>query len=59
MNRLTCAVCGDACRGRQWWNRDDGFGVCPRCWREAVKREGLDEATRLYGKPGENHEGDA
>jgi hypothetical protein len=28
---LTCCCCGASTRGRQWWNRDTGFGLCPRC----------------------------
>ena len=28
---LTCCCCGNGTRGRQWWNRDDGYGLCPGC----------------------------
>jgi hypothetical protein len=28
---LTCHVCGESCKGRQWWNRDTGFGTCTPC----------------------------
>lgn len=28
---MICASCGDATRGRQWWNRDKGFGLCLKC----------------------------
>ncbi len=28
---LSCACCGESVRGRQWWNRDTGYGVCKRC----------------------------
>src|SRR5690554_239123 len=31
IQRLRCACCGDMTRGRQWHNRDKGFGLCPRC----------------------------
>jgi hypothetical protein len=29
--RLICAVCGAGCLGRQWYNRDKGFGLCVAC----------------------------
>ena len=29
--RLTCCCCGDIAVGRQWWNRDKGFGLCTNC----------------------------
>lgn len=29
--RLTCCCCGEITRGRQWWNRDTGFGLCDGC----------------------------
>ena len=28
---LTCCCCGAATRGRQWWNRDTGYGLCSKC----------------------------
>lgn len=28
---LTCCCCGSWTRGRQWWNRDTGFGLCDDC----------------------------
>ncbi len=29
--RLTCCCCGSGLIGRQWWNRDTGFGICNNC----------------------------
>ena len=52
---LSCACCGEYCRGKQWWNRDDGYGVCAQCFREEVARSGQIEAERLYGVPGVHH----
>jgi len=45
---LTCACCGQSTRGRQWWNRDTGYGVCPRCADDNTKRygEGLAADTK-------------
>lgn len=28
---LICCTCGRHTRGRQWWNRDKGFGLCDDC----------------------------
>ena len=28
---LTCCCCGEGTRGRQWHNRDLGYGLCPKC----------------------------
>lgn len=53
---LRCACCGGyAPSKRQWFNRDTGYGVCPRCFAEAVKREGEAVAVDHYGKPGIHH----
>lgn len=29
--RLLCACCGAVTSGRQWWNRDTGYGLCDAC----------------------------
>lgn len=28
---LRCCCCNGGTRGRQWWNRDTGFGLCDDC----------------------------
>ena len=28
---LICCCCGQFTKGRQWYNRDKGYGVCPKC----------------------------
>jgi hypothetical protein len=28
---LICACCYGYTRGRQWYNRDTGYGLCPNC----------------------------
>lgn len=30
-SRLICACCGSTAIGRQWWNRDNGYGYCGEC----------------------------
>lgn len=50
---LSCCCCGQGLRGRQWWNRDTGYGICTKCidWQRS---RGLDaEEERLsYGDEG-------
>ncbi len=52
---LQCACCGETTKGRQWWNRDTGWGVCPKCFQWIASKEGQEEAERSYGKPGVHH----
>ena len=28
---LYCNCCGSLTYGRQWWNRDNGYGICVSC----------------------------
>ena len=55
---LRCACCGAGVEGRQWWNRDTGYGVCVGCaeWMES-RRESKphlesEPVSRLYGVRG-------
>jgi hypothetical protein len=46
--RLTCCCCGERTTGRQWWNRDTGYGLCSACiplWL----RHGLQYLTSTNG----------
>lgn len=52
LRSLSCCVCGSGLRGRQWWNRDTGFGICDLCALEQAKRETPEEMVSLYGHPG-------
>ena len=53
IRNLTCCVCGEGTRGRQWHNRDTGFGVCKKCV-EWVKSRGETDANvhSYYGVEG-------
>jgi len=53
VRRLTCCCCGAATRGRQWHNRDTGFGLCAWCAGWIIGR-GMDreEFRRCYGTRG-------
>jgi hypothetical protein len=46
---LTCCCCGKATRGRQWWNRDTGYGLCVECIPLCAKDVKLGEKTSSYG----------
>jgi hypothetical protein len=48
LRRLRCACCDESVLGRQWWNRDLGYGVCLRCAdaNTAEYGEGSPEETR-------------
>jgi hypothetical protein len=51
---LTCCCCGAECHGRQWYNRDTGYGLCPKCakWISSDKRETPESMRENYGDPG-------
>ena len=42
---LKCACCGAWTMGRQWWNQDTGYGLCPKCgeWIAARKIPGISQ----------------
>lgn len=47
---LTCHCCLAETRGRQWWNRDTGFGTCPKCGEWLISRG--EDAEFLTGQRG-------
>lgn len=49
---MTCCVCGNGHRGRQWHNRDDDYGICPDCASEQTKIETPERMQDLYGYKG-------
>lgn len=52
--QLKCSCCGDLTAGRQWWNRDKGYGLCDRCVPFAKNRMNDIEFSQCYGISG-NH----
>ena len=50
---LTCCCCGESTRGQQWWNRDTGYGMCPKCiaWLRGRSTSEA-EIRNLYGVEG-------
>lgn len=47
---LFCACCGASTRGRQWHNRDDGYGLCPDCIAFVSRNETHENLVRAYGQ---------
>ena len=50
---LTCCCCGSGMKGRQWHNRDQGYGLCVKC-ADWIKdgRETKEEMQSAYGSNG-------
>jgi hypothetical protein len=58
IKRLICACCGASAMGRQWWNRDTGFGLCKKCADWIPAKYNMDaEGMRLsYGVRGVHYD---
>lgn len=52
---LLCYCCGASTHGRQWHNRDTGFGLCPQCAEFVGERETAEEMKSCYGLEGYNY----
>ena len=53
IRNLVCCCCGTMTRGRQWWNRDKGFGLCEDCGVNLPEKGVPPEEMRdLYGVAG-------
>lgn len=51
--RLSCCVCGASTKGRQWWNRDTGYGLCEKCADDPrVTSQGAETMRSYYGVRG-------
>ena len=48
---LDCCCCGGGCKGRQWHNRDTGYGLCPKCATWIAERESPEYMQECYGMP--------
>lgn len=51
MKILSCGCCGGRAPGKQHWNHDTGFGLCPRCAVYLAAR-GKNDELKGYGTPG-------
>lgn len=53
VRNLECACCGSGTRGRQWHNRDTGYGFCVSCFDWLSKRgTSAEEIEKNYGVRG-------
>jgi hypothetical protein len=53
---MTCCVCGaHAGLHDQHWNRDTGYGICPRCAAQEAGTTTPDDMRSRYGEPGVNY----
>lgn len=59
---MKCSCCDAYCRGRQWYNRDTGYGLCAKCaaWlkgriERGVCGETVEEMKAGYGVEGEHY----
>ena len=49
---LECCCCGNRTRGRQWFNRDTGYGLCVACVEYCKRGISDDEFRSYYGERG-------
>jgi hypothetical protein len=52
VRELACSCCGGYTRGRQWWNRDKGYGLCIACVAFATKGMSDADIRKTYGERG-------
>ena len=52
IKELICCCCGSQTTGRQWWNRDIGYGLCEECGVRISKREDEETMKSCYGEKG-------
>ena len=53
---LTCSCCGDSTKGRQWFNRDRGYGICNPCAASETKNLTPVTMKACYGVAGEHYQ---
>ena len=49
---LTCCCCNQATKGKQWFNRDKGYGLCKKCWDWIAETQSGEEMRSSYGIKG-------
>lgn len=52
IKNLECSCCGCEALGRQWWNRDTGYGLCIKCADIISKSEDDESMKSCYGISG-------
>lgn len=56
VKNLTCCCCGAHTRGRQWHNRDTGFGLCVNCIDFCHRNTTDADFERSYGVRGVHYD---
>lgn len=56
IKRLHCSCCGNGTAGRQWHNRDTGFGLCRNCIDFCHRNETDEEFKSCYGERGVHYD---
>lgn len=54
--RMRCSCCGGETIGRQWHNRDTGWGLCVSCIDFCKRNETEESFARLYGEWGVHYD---
>ena len=49
---LRCCCCGGETHGKQWWNRDTGYGLCNSCVQLCHRGVTPEEFRQRYGDQG-------
>jgi len=52
IRRMSCSCCGAVTCGRQWHNRDTGYGLCVDCIERCQRNETPEQFERCYGVRG-------
>lgn len=52
---LECCCCRQPTKGRQWWNRDTGYGHCDECTELYDKLTPLGFTNELFGIKGHHY----
>ena len=52
LQSLTCSCCDQPTKGRQWWNRDKGYGLCGDCAVKIAEKEDAETMKSYYGEAG-------
>lgn len=53
---LNCACCGKyAGKHKQYFNQDNGYGICSQCAEELTEKYGAEYVREMYGVKGLNY----
>lgn len=56
VRRMLCSCCGAETQGRQWHNRDTGYGLCRSCIEFCHRKETPASFRSLYGDRGVHYD---